>query len=202
MKNVIFFSLTAMLMGGCDHNHAPAAPESNAMTQEFYGDSFDVATSIPASAIAAQLEGKDTLFTTIDGVIDQTCPNAGCWMNMKLDSGIQKITTDHVFFVPLEGCEGLKAKAKGKAFYDEISVEMLKHYAQEEGKTEAEVAAITEPKKVLNFVATGVMIEGYTEPEGGAKQGSCNHDHGDGEHHDHDHEHEHEGEQHEEKGGH
>ena len=45
------------------------------------------------------------------------------------------------------------------------------------------------------------MIEGYTEPEGGAKQGSCNHDHGDGEHHDHDHEHEHEGEQHEEKGG-
>ena len=119
---------------------------------------------------------------------------------MKLDSGIQKITTDHVFFVPLEGCEGLKAKAKGKAFYDEISVEMLKHYAQEEGKTEAEIAAITEPKKVLNFVATGVMIEGYTEPEGGAKQGSCNHDHGDGEHHDH--EHEHEGEQHEEKGGH
>jgi hypothetical protein len=94
----------------------------------------------------------------------------------------------------------LKAKAKGKAFYDEISVEMLKHYAQEEGKTEAEIAAITEPKKVLNFVATGVMIEGYTEPEGGAKQGSCNHDHGDGEHHDH--EHEHEGEQHEEKGGH
>ena len=59
------------------------------------------------------------------------------------------------------------------------------------GKSEAEIAAITEPKKVLNFVATGVMIQGYKEPEGGAKQGTCNHDHGDGESHDHEHEHNH-----------
>jgi hypothetical protein len=200
MKNTILFSLAALMMGGCDHSHAPTNATGGELTQEFYGDSFDIATSIPVSAITAQLEGKDTLFTTIDGVIDQTCPNAGCWLNMRLDSGVQKITTDHVFFVPLEGCEGLKAKAKGKAYYDEISVEMLKHYAQEEGKTVAEIATITEPKKVLNFVATGVMIEGYNEPEGGAKNGTCTHDHGDGEHHDH--EHEHEGEKHEEEGGH
>jgi len=187
MKNILFFSLTAMLMGGCDHGHKHANAEEGAVTREFYGDSFDISLSIPASAMAAQLEGKDTLFTIIDGVIDQTCPAAGCWLNMRLDSGVQKITTDHIFFVPLEGCEGLNAKAKGKAFYDEISVEMLKHYAQEEGKSEAEIAAITEPKKVLNFVATGVMIQGYKEPEGGAKQGTCNHDHGDGESHNHEH---------------
>lgn len=189
MKNTLLFSLAAMLMGGCDHGHTHTKAEEGTMTREFYGDSFDVASAIPVSAMVAQLQGKDTLFTTIDGVINQTCPAAGCWLNMRLDSGVQKITTDHVFFVPLEGCEGLNAKAKGMAFYDEISVEMLKHYAQEEGKTEAEIAAITTPEKVLNFVATGVMIEGYMEPEGGAKQGSCNHDHGDGEAHEHEHEH-------------
>jgi hypothetical protein len=199
MKKILFFSLASMLMGGCDHGHSHAKTEEGALTREFYGDSFDISASIPVSAVTAQLEGKDTLFTTIDGIIDQTCPNAGCWLNMRLDSGIQKITTNHIFFVPLEGCEGLNAKAKGKAFYDEISVEMLKHYAQEEGKSEADIAAITEPKKVLRFVATGVMIEGYKEPEGGAKEGTCNHDHGEGEHHDHEHEHEHEGN---EEGGH
>ncbi len=187
MKKFIFFSLSAMLMGGCDHSHNHSKAEEGAITREFYGDSFDISASIPVSAITAQLDGKDTLFTTIDGIIDQTCPNAGCWMNMRLDSGVQKITTDHVFFVPLEGCEGLNAKAKGKAFYNEISVEMLKHYAQEEGKSETEIAAITAPKRVLNFVATGIMIEGYKEPVGGAVQGTCNHDHGDGEHHDHEH---------------
>ena len=200
MKNIFFFSLATLLMGGCDHSQNHSHAEEGAMTREFYGDSFDISASIPVSAVMAQLEGKDTLFTTIDGVIDQTCPAAGCWLNMRLDSGVQKITTDHIFFVPLEGCEGLNAKAKGKAFYDEISVEMLKHYAQEEGKSEAEIAAITEPKKVLNFVATGIMIQGYKEPEGGAKQGTCNHDHGDGEHHDH--EHEHESNEKNEEGGH
>ena len=200
MKNIILFSLSAMLMGGCDHSHNHQKSEDGTLTREFYGDSFDISASIPVSALTAQLEGKDTLFATIDGVINQTCPAAGCWLNMRLDSGVQKITTDHVFFVPIEGCEGLNAKAKGKAFYDEISVEMLKHYAQEEGKTEAEIAAITEPKKVLNFIATGVMIEGYKEPEGGAKQGTCNHDHSDGSSHDHEHEHEHNETQ--EEGGH
>jgi hypothetical protein len=199
MNKIVYFAFTAMLMGGCDHSHNQnAAVENAAPAQEFYGEKFDLAmTSIPVSALMTNLEGKDSVETVIEGVIDQTCPNAGCWLNLKKDDGtVQKITTDHVFFVPLEGCEGLKAKAKGKAFYDEISVEDQQHYAREEGKTEEEVAAITEPKKILSFVATGVMIEGYNEPEGGAKTGSCNHDHGDGEHsHEHDHEHS-EGEKH------
>ena len=158
MKKILFFSLASMLMGGCDHSHSHAKADEGTMTREFYGDSFDISASIPVSAVTAQLEGKDTLFTTIDGIIDQTCPNAGCWMNMRLDSGVQKITTDHVFFVPLEGCEGLNAKAKGKAFYDEISVEMLKHYAHDAGKPEDEIAKITEPEINLSFLASGVLL--------------------------------------------
>lgn len=197
MKRLVYLAFTAMLMGGCDHSHNQSTQTENAApSQEFYGEKFDLSlAAIPVSGLQAALEGKDSVETIIEGVIDQTCPNAGCWLNMKKDDGtVQKITTDHVFFVPLEGCEGLKARAKGQAYYYEISVEDQKHYATEEGKSEEEIAAITEPKKVMAFTATGVMIEGYKEPEGGAKTGSCNHDHGDGEH---DHEHEHtEGEQH------
>lgn len=190
MRKTIIYAFTAMLMGGCDHSHNQTTNAESAPTQEIYGQKFDLTgASIPVSALATNLEGKDTLFTVIDGVIDQTCPNAGCWLNLRKDDGsVLKITTDHVFFVPLEGCEGLKAKAAGKAYYEEISVEDQKHYAMEEGKSEEEVAAIVEPKKILAFTATGVMIEGYKEPEGGAKTGSCNHDHGE-EGHDHEHEH-------------
>ncbi len=199
MKKIIYFAFTAMLMGGCDHSHDnKTAKENGASAQEFYGEKFDLATtSIPVGSLQASLEGKDSADVVIEGVIDQTCPNAGCWLSLKKDDGtVQRITTDHVFFVPLEGCAGLKAKAKGKAYYDEISVEDQQHYAREEGKSEEEIAAITETKKILSFLATGVMIEGYVEPEGGAKSGSCNHDHGDGSH-DHDHDHEHsEGEKH------
>lgn len=195
MKQIVAFALTAIMMGGCDHSGHQHGDKNAEMTKEFYGNQFELGKAIPVTSLAAQLEGKDTIETTISGIIDQTCPNAGCWLNLKSEGeNTQKITTDHVFFVPLEGCEGLKAEAKGKAFYNEISVEQQKHYALEEGKSQEEVDKITETKKILTFVATGVMIEGYTEPEGGAKTGTCNHDH---EGHDHEsHDHEHEGEAH------
>jgi hypothetical protein len=51
MKNILFFSLTAMLMGGCDHGHNHANADEGSVTREFYGDSFDISASIPASAI-------------------------------------------------------------------------------------------------------------------------------------------------------
>jgi hypothetical protein len=195
MKQIVAFALTAIMMGGCDHSGHQHGDKNAEMTKEFYGNQFELGKAIPVTSLAAQLEGKDTIETTISGIIDQTCPNAGCWLNLKSEGeNTQKITTDHVFFVPLEGCEGLKAEAKGKAYYNEISVEQLKHYALEEGKSQAEVDQITAPEKILTFVATGVMIEGYKEPEGGAKTGTCNHDH---EGHDHEgHDHEHEGEAH------
>lgn len=170
------------------------APKAPVNATEFYGEAFDTSATISVNTLVASMNGQDSMDVTIDGVIDQTCPHAGCWLNLRLDGGdVLKITTDHVFFVPLEGCEGLKARAKGKAFYEEISVEDQKHYAAEEGKSDAEMAAITEPKKHLAFVATGVAISGYKEPEGGAKTGTCNHDHKDGDHNHEGHEHEAEG---------
>jgi hypothetical protein len=192
MKNVIIFALTAMLMGGCDHSNKAKVTDPNAApTQEFYGEKFDLANAIPVNMLAANLAGKDTLETTVEGVIDQTCPNAGCWLNIRMDNGeLLKVTTDHVFFVPLNGCEGLKAKVKGKAYQYERSVEDQKHYAMEEGNSEEEIAKITEPLKLIAFTATGVMIEGLTDAaDTGDHPASCNHDHKEGEAHDHEHEH-------------
>ena len=36
---------------------------------------------------------------------------------------------------------------------------MLRHYAEDAGKTQAEINAIVEPEFRLAFTATGVMIE-------------------------------------------
>jgi hypothetical protein len=193
MKQIIFFFLASVLMGGCDHSHNQQAVDPNAApTQEFYGQEFDLKGAIPVSGLSAALQGKDTLETVIEGVINQTCPNAGCWFDLKLENGeLLKVTTDHVFFVPIEGCEGLKAVVKGKAYEYERSVEDQKHFAMEEGKSEEEIAKITEPLKLVAFTATGAMIEGYKETaDAGSKPASCNHDHSGEEGHDHDHEHE------------
>ena len=49
-------------------------------------------------------------------------------------------------------------QGEGLAFIDEMSVEDQKHYAEDSGKTEDEIAAITEPKRTLSFLSNGVLI--------------------------------------------
>jgi hypothetical protein len=187
MKHITFFLFAAMLMGGCDHSHnkttTPEAP-----SQEIYGNEFTIENPLSVSELVSKLSGTDTLETQIEGVIEKTCPGMGCWMTLKLDNGqTLRVTTDHKFFVPVGGCEGLRAVVKGRAFNEVIPVADLKHYAEEEGKSAEEIAAITEPVYEAAFVATGAMIEGFVDDGSHVAKG-CSHDHGDGEH-DHDHEH-------------
>ena len=62
------------------------------------------------------------------------------------------------FFVPKDA-GGKTAIMQGKAYLDTLSVKELRHYAEDGGKTEAEIAAITEPKVEYTFMASGVLIK-------------------------------------------
>ena len=53
---------------------------------------------------------------------------------------------------------GKKVVIDGYAYVDETSVDMLRHYAEDAGKSEEEIKAITEPKKEVSFEASGVVI--------------------------------------------
>ena len=48
---------------------------------------------------------------------------------------------------------------QGDLFLDTTSLEMLKHYAEDAGKSEEEIALITEPIYELGFIADGVIIK-------------------------------------------
>ena len=47
---------------------------------------------------------------------------------------------------------------EGVAYKEETSVDELKHYAEDAGKTAEEIAAITEPVSEKKFMATGVVL--------------------------------------------
>ena len=64
---------------------------------------------------------------------------------------------DYGFFMPLD-IAGQEAIIEGVAFIEEVSVEDLKHYAEDDGKSPEEIAAITEPKKSLAIVSSGVLL--------------------------------------------
>jgi hypothetical protein len=48
---------------------------------------------------------------------------------------------------------------KGYATVDTVDVEMLRHFAEDAGKSQDEIDAITEPEYELTFEATGVLIK-------------------------------------------
>ena len=65
---------------------------------------------------------------------------------------------DYKFFVPTEGLEGKTAIVKGLAKMQTTDVATLQHFAEDAGKSKEEIAEITEDKKEITLVATGVQI--------------------------------------------
>ncbi len=98
---------------------------------------------------------------TLKGEIINTCPKKGCWMDVKVSETDTIIVRfkDYGFFVPKEGAEGKQTIIKGEAKLDTLSVELLRHYAEDAGKPPEEILAITEPEFKMQFTASGVLIE-------------------------------------------
>ena len=65
---------------------------------------------------------------------------------------------DYGFFVPLNA-DNSEAVVSGKAFLDVISVDELRHYAKDGGKSQEEIDKITQPKTTYAFQADGVLIQ-------------------------------------------
>ena len=96
----------------------------------------------------------------IEGTILSSCPKKGCWMQVKIDSDTIQVTfKDYGFFVPKTGLENKKTILEGYPKQDTISIKMLKHYAEDAGKSQKEIDKITKPEYKISFIADGVIIK-------------------------------------------
>lgn len=104
------------------------------------------------------LKKGDTVSAKMKGKIAEVCSKKGCWMKLDMDGENQVMVKfkDYGFFMPLNA-EG-DVVINGKAFVTETSVEELRHYAEDAGKSKEEIAAITEPKFEYRFEADGVLL--------------------------------------------
>lgn len=124
------------------------------------GEAIVAEGALDIESFKAEIEGKDSLNTKIETKIMSCCKKKGCWMKVDLGAGEEMRVTfkDYGFFVPLDAA-GKTVIMEGKAYYDTTSVDMLRHYAEDAGKSEEEIAEITEPKLELAFEATGVLLK-------------------------------------------
>jgi len=100
----------------------------------------------------------DTLEVKFKAVVNSVCQSKGCWMRVELgqDQAMVKFK-DYGFFMPKD-LAGQEVIMQGKAFVAEVSVDEQRHYAEDAGKTQEEVLAITTPKKTLSFESSGVLV--------------------------------------------
>ncbi|MEN0048567.1 MAG: DUF4920 domain-containing protein, partial [Bacteroidota bacterium] len=64
---------------------------------------------------------------------------------------------DYGFFVPKD-ISGRQVIMEGYAYREVTPVEELRHYAKDDGMSEEEIAAITEPEEEFKFMASGVIL--------------------------------------------
>ena len=81
-------------------------------------------------------------------------------MNVKVGSDTVFVKfKDYNFFVPKSGIEGKNILMTGRIFRDSISVERLRHYAEDAKKTKEEIELIVDPEYKINMIAEGVAIK-------------------------------------------
>ncbi len=120
----------------------------NVISKEKMADKFD------------NLKDGDTIQVKFASNINEVCKSKGCWMKLDLGSKKESMVRfkDYGFFVPLDA-DKKDVIVSGKAYVTRTSVDELKHYAKDAGKTNEEIAAIIEPKFTYAFEAEGVLMK-------------------------------------------
>ena len=155
--NKLIFSTIVLLVSLSSYAQPPAG---NADKGDFYGAKVKAKGAIPLAELVSQLEKEPSLpEAKISAKIVEVCPNKGCWLKLELPDGKQATVKmkDYGFFVPL-AAKGKTVVIEGQASIKTVSVNELRHFAEDAKKSQAEINAITEPKTEVNILAKGIVV--------------------------------------------
>ena len=158
--NKIILSLIALAFCAACNSPATKTEKVETLTgTSIFGEPINNQQVIALSAIQAEMKDTPKKDLKIKGVVKDVCKEKGCWMTMTLTNGdeIRVTFKDYKFFMPKD-IVGKEVVLDGFAYTDTTSVEKLRHFAKDGGKSEIEIAAILSPKTQLAFEAKGVVI--------------------------------------------
>ena len=164
MKHLFTIAVIA-LMVGCNENKKQeelfSEVEDADMTYQTFGEEITEDGALSKAELIEKyniLKPGDTVALKFTSQVKEVCQNKGCWMRMDLGENEAMVKfKDYGFFMP-KNIAGQDVIVDGVAFVEEMSVEEQRHYAEDAGKTKEEIEAITEPKRTLSFISSGVLI--------------------------------------------
>lgn len=125
-----------------------------------YGKEITKDNAISVSKLATSFNADSTYNGKIEGEVVEVCKKKGCFIKIKRAGDAEPIMVkfkDYGFFMP-QDIVGKTVVLEGEARIKETSVEWLKHYAEDAGKSPEEIAKITSPKVDINIIADGVIV--------------------------------------------
>ena len=135
-------------------------PQEEVGSAAYFGEKISLEEAQSLNALYEQV-GEDSLEIKVKGTVQEVCQAKGCWMNVVPSNGevapVMVRFKDYGFFVPKD-IAGQEVVIRGKAFKKVTTVEELRHYAEDAGKTKEEIMAITEPEATVGFLADGVIV--------------------------------------------
>ncbi len=158
-----FTWILALIIGlaACNSSADKATVKDEETGITYKGEQFEAKEVMNYDDFLSALEGKDSLEAVVRGNVEGVCQVKGCWMNIvSKTEGKEEMFVkfkDYGFFMPLDLTGEVVMKGVG---YREITtVDELRHYAEDEGKSKEEIETITEPVVELKFMASGVILE-------------------------------------------
>jgi hypothetical protein len=168
MKKLLVFAFSMAILASCnsggssEQQATATADTAAAPSTGTFGAAIDESGALPMDSLLAMVSSGQAEINGIkvSGTITEACQAKGCWM--KIDKGdgqtMRVVFKDYGFFVPKD-CGGKTAVMLGRAYMDTTSVEDLRHYAEDAGKSKEEIEKITQPEVELAFEAEGVIIK-------------------------------------------
>ncbi len=165
MKKILYASLFLCLAAACNMNSnklSDSAKADSTTVANKFGLQFESKEPVSADQLVEKVNAKRSFNGVVEGKITAVCKKAGCWANIETADG-NKLK---VLFRNADGSEfgidknsiGKKLIAHGVGYLDTTTVEMLRHYAADDGKSKEEIDKINSPEIVVGFTADGAQI--------------------------------------------
>ena len=148
---------TLLLLASCGTNKN-AQPSNDG---KHFGTTVTAKKAITYDELLTKMTNVDSMPAKVVGKVAAVCQKKGCWMTLvseQTGKPEMRVTfKNYAFFMPKD-LSGKKVVVDGFAYVETTSVADLRHYAQDAGKSKAEIEAITKPKREMSFEAAGVLI--------------------------------------------
>lgn len=125
----------------------------------------DGVVALRPAALTADPATYDGTVVRVEGTVAEVCRMEGCWLTLENPTATpirvvvpRDADGRYAFTFPTDA--GMRdVIVEGTVDVDTTSVEELRHYAEDEGRAQEEIDAITEPRPTIVLTARGALVE-------------------------------------------